>query len=167
MKKKFQKRTCFPIWGWFFVFFGVLFIANGFLVYFATTSFTGVSTPTAYAEGIAYQKELERQKRQAEEGWNINVSFQNKNKCFIMLDVKSDAYTQDDLSKGITSVTAKIIRPTHDGFDQIVSLKPVANMPGQYRLCTVKMPLKGVWDVYISLTFKNHIYTHKERLIRS
>ncbi|PIZ29973.1 MAG: hypothetical protein COY40_05690 [Alphaproteobacteria bacterium CG_4_10_14_0_8_um_filter_53_9] len=35
--------------------FGVVFVANGFLIYYATSSFSGLTSPNAYEEGLRYQ----------------------------------------------------------------------------------------------------------------
>lgn len=155
-----MKNFKFPIWGWFYVFFGILFIANGIFVYLANTSFTGVSSENAYAEGINYNDELARKKRQHVEGWRIFPTYESG---VAQVKLETTELSEEQLKAGVQSVTVNFVRPTHSGHD--VAYKLSALNATTYRVEGVKLPLKGQWDMHVNVMYKNNLYKVQERLM--
>jgi len=124
-------------------FFGVIIAVNMLFVYFALESWPGLSTDKAYEDGLAYNKTLEAAARQSELGWQSRVGLENGAQLSAMLLNKSGA----GVSGG--TVTARLVRPTHEGIDQTIMLKEF--QPGHY-LGPVSPLLPGRWKVELRVT---------------
>ena len=157
-----SKNFKFPIWGWFFVFFGVIFVADGFLIYFANTSFTGVSSKTAYEEGLNYNDELARKKRQEDEGWHFDMHFDEGKSTRLRVALSSELYTAEDIAKDEPEIVATFYRPTSQGHDVTVPL--YTSTDGVYQTEPFTLPLKGIWDVQLKMNFGGHMYKYQQRI---
>ncbi|MGA9443605.1 MAG: FixH family protein [Methyloceanibacter sp.] len=51
------------------IFFGIMFVANGFLVYYAVSTFSGGDRPNPYRSGLNYNETIAEAQRQAAKGW--------------------------------------------------------------------------------------------------
>lgn len=56
-------------------FFGVMLAANGVFVYFATSTFSGLSTDDAYRKGLAYNQTLRSFRAQQASGWQVAAAI--------------------------------------------------------------------------------------------
>lgn len=56
-------------------FFGIVAGANGLMVYFATSTFGGVETESAYKAGLAYKAEAAAARAQAERNWQVDAQI--------------------------------------------------------------------------------------------
>lgn len=132
---------------WYFVlFFGVIFIANGFLVYFAVGSQPGVIEEHHYEIGLDYDSRLAEQKAQKALGWRIESSWDGRVFLVEVTDKQKAALSPD------TAVTVEMVRPVQDGYDFEVMLPRQA--AGRYA-AVVDFPLPGRWDAYIYVTRGN------------
>jgi nitrogen fixation protein FixH len=57
------------------VFFGVMFVANGLLVYYALGTFSGGDRPDPYRSGLNYNETIAAADRQAALGWQTDVAY--------------------------------------------------------------------------------------------
>ena len=57
-------------------FFGIVFAANGALVFFALESWPGLGTDRAYEEGVAYNRTLEAAREQSGRGWVSALAYE-------------------------------------------------------------------------------------------
>ncbi len=57
-------------------FFGVMIAVNMVFVYFALTSFSGLSFEDSYKRGTAYNNEIASANEQAARGWDSNITFE-------------------------------------------------------------------------------------------
>src|SRR5271168_2334681 len=55
------------------MFFGTVFIANGTLVYYALSTFSGEQEASPYEHGLAYDKDIESARAQDARGWNVTL----------------------------------------------------------------------------------------------
>jgi nitrogen fixation protein FixH len=55
-------------------FFGVMLLANGIFLYFALSTFDGLSTPHPYQEGLHYNERIAEERRQAALGWSYRLA---------------------------------------------------------------------------------------------
>lgn len=126
----------------FFVFFGVVLIANGALIYAAMTSWTGLRGEKHYIRGLAHNRTLEAVAAQQAMGWTGTVSLDPGRDGDSVLRFS----LTDKAAAGIVgaTVTAKFVRPTHSGSDFSVRLQDMGS--GRYAARAV-MPLAGQWDV--------------------
>ena len=56
-------------------FFGVMFVANGLLVYYALGTFSGGDRPDPYRSGLNYNETIAAAERQAALGWQADVAY--------------------------------------------------------------------------------------------
>lgn len=128
-------------------FFGVMVIANGIFVYFATESWTGLTTEDAYREGLSYNETLARAERQRALGWQSTLAL-------VALDgnrARLSLLVRDSEGQAVASnaITALFRRPTQEGHDFEVVLAPTGD--GAYA-AEFALPLPGQWDVRVSIT---------------
>jgi nitrogen fixation protein FixH len=57
------------------VFFGVMFVANGLLVYYAIGTFSGGDRPDPYRSGLNYNETIAEAERQSAQGWQTEVAY--------------------------------------------------------------------------------------------
>lgn len=150
-----MNRICIPKTGprksdkyipWYFVaFFLVVFAVDGFFVYKALKTHSGVVTEHAYEAGIAFNRTLDKAREQRLSGVQSKASYKDG---VLIWDLK-DA---DGRSLEEAIVTARIIRPVQDGYDFDI------NMPydgsGLFK-ATLKTPLPGQWTAKLNAVWNN------------
>ena len=57
------------------IFFGVMFVANGFLVYYAVSTFSGGDRPNPYRSGLNYNETIAEAEQQAALGWSTDADY--------------------------------------------------------------------------------------------
>ncbi|WP_420349208.1 FixH family protein [Pelagibius sp.] len=123
-------------------FFGVIIAVNMVFVYLALDTFTGVTTDSAYRDGLNYNETLADRDTQRSLGWQAAVALTDRG-----VDGEELTVTLRDRDgtavTGLT-VTGVLKRPTHDGYDQPVTLAEAA--PGEY-VTDLALPLRGNWDL--------------------
>ncbi len=141
------------------IFWGAIFISNGIFVYYANTSWTGLTSQHAYDEGLAYNKTLAAKQKMLKLGWQGKISFDNKSltKTVISINLKNK---QNKIITGAT-LQAKLVRPTREGFDKTIPLKEVTK--GVYSAET-NLPLAGLWDVIIMAKYGDDTSFFQKRL---
>ncbi len=126
---------------WVISFFVIIFLANIAFVYFALSSWTGLSTENAYEKGVRYNETIARAEAQRKLGWQSTVDFDGDN-----LVVKLVGKDGNFISGRIVQV--EIIRPVHEGLDQKLKLREAGQ--GIYQ-APLKIPQSGRWWVDISV----------------
>jgi len=146
---------------WAFVaFFGVVFIANGILVWIAFASWTGLETASSYRHGLAYNRAIEAERAQAALDWTVDFEVAQTAPRAAALDL-----LMIDRFGGLiddAAVRATFVRPTHEGFDRAVELP--YHHDGHY-VAEVDLPLAGVWDVRIEARAGGDVYRLRERIV--
>jgi len=132
---------------WVAVFFAVVFSVNGTFVYFAMSSWTGLTTKTAYTDGINFNENFVRMKAQKKRGWQSQITnFSSKQITVQFTDKQGQALS--DLDVGV-----KLMRPLRDRFDRTVRLKET--LPGTYS-SDIALPLSGRWRIEIRAKNQNN-----------
>ena len=129
----------------FLSFFGIIFIANGFLIYFSQSSWTGLETHDAYRKGVKYNQQLSSSEAQNNRGWTMTIERKQGPDGLLSLTAEPKDRQGGGLSRLIISVELK--RPTHEGIDRKFLLKETN--PGVYKGKTTQLPM-GKW--YLILT---------------
>ncbi len=135
---------------WLFVaFFGVIFIMNGIMVYFATTTFNGIAVEDAYEKGLKHNEALEKAQEQKDQNiWLKDVSAFDKVSNNYKIDVtafqKKEALTEAQIS-------VDVVRPTKEGFDQTIKLTQIN---GRYTGAFTP-PLPGLWELRYKVSVPN------------
>lgn len=107
------------------VFFGVMFVANGLLVYYALGTFSGGDRPDPYRSGLNYNETIAAAERQASLGWQTSAAY----------DAGAERLTLRFVDKGAVPVTglmleATLTRPATNRDDRTVRFEEIA--PGVY-----------------------------------
>ncbi|KAA5607289.1 FixH family protein [Roseospira marina] len=154
--------------GWWipytFVFgFVVVLGANLAMLYFATSTFSGLSTQHAYVEGLAYNDKVAAEAAQNALGWTWTVDLDavppgpgDERRATVRIDGRDGS---GDPLDGAT-VTAEIRRPAEQGFDQTVTFQPAG--PGAYE-AAVDLPKPGLWDAVFTARVGSDTYTLRRR----
>ncbi len=149
-------------WGpWvFFAMFAVVLAANGIMMIFAFTSWTGLETVGAYSKGVDYNRTLEAARAQRTLGWQLESVVQSTGAQGVRIEV-----TLRDRRGGAVipdRVRARLIRPTHSGHDTTVTLAKRA--AGRYGTELV-LPLPGQWDLLILAEHPGGVYQARRRVV--
>ena len=121
-------------------FFGVVFAMNGYFLFSALSTHTGVVAIEPYRKGLAYNARIAADERQTEIGWRDTLAVGRDGKIRVTLVDKSGAPV---LGLVVTSVVG---RPATARFDRAARL--VEEAPGQY-IANVSALADGSWLVSI------------------
>lgn len=139
-------------WWYPWIFVGgmsLVIVVNGTLAYFAVDSWTGIATQNHYTKGLNFDTNIEGAKRQAALGWTVKPELDfapiglDKSRAAALTVTASDRHNQP---LDALSIRVKMVRPTHEGFDQTVTLQGQGN--GQYA-ADVTLPLPGLWEMRV------------------
>jgi nitrogen fixation protein FixH len=126
------------------VFFGTIFVANGSLVYYALSTFSGEQEASPYEHGLAYDKDIAAAREQDARQWRVSVNalrVQAGAPASITVAMR-DA---DDRPLQGLEVKATLEFPADKRLDRHASLSEAA--PGEYR---AESPLTaGQWDLVV------------------
>ena len=145
----------------FLAFFVVVVSVNGTMAFFATSTFSGLSTADAYEKGLTYNRNIAQAKAQAEMGWSVEIAA-----------VPAGEAKQAQLSVTIhdraghpidgLEVRGTLSRPTVHGYDRPVVLAALGD--GHYG-DTVALPLAGEWDLEVVAIGKDASYQTQRRFL--
>jgi nitrogen fixation protein FixH len=146
---------------WLFVaFFLVVIAANGAMIWFATESWTGLSTKDPYDKGLAYNRNLEAAQRQAVLGWRPSLEA----RVVSGFSAEAELSLEDAQGAPLTGaeVVASFERPLEARSDFEVALEPVR--PGVYG-ASFELPRTGLWVAHVRIRRGQDLYVHEERLV--
>ncbi len=145
---------------------GVAVVVNGIFVWFALTSWTGLTTEDHYQKGLHYNDALAAQDQQNQLGWTAKVTFEPDDGAGVPAGSASGRLlvtVQDRDGRPVTdlAMVAAWRRPTHEGYDQDLALR--ATGAGRYT-AAVDVPLLGIWDVHVQAARRSDRYQTHARL---
>ena len=140
---------------WMLGSFGVVFAVNGIFIWYALSTWSGLVTDHPYEKGLAYNQTLQEASAEAALGWHSEFEFKGHRLLVRFHD-------QAGMALDRLRVQARLIRPTSDGADRIVSLEAAGN--GGYG-GNVTLPLPGQWDVVITAEGRAGTYHLARRLM--
>lgn len=141
---------------WYFVlFFVVIFIANGFLIYFAVSSQPGVIEEHHYEIGLDYDSRLAKERAEEALGWQVGAAWDG-------LVFAVDALDKDGQALSDAAVTVEMVRPVREGhdFEEILPMQ----VAGRYA-AAIDFPLPGLWEAYIYVTRGEDRYHMRKVLV--
>jgi len=86
-------------------FFAIVFAANGIMAYLAVESFSGVQSEKPYENGLAFNRDIERARAQAAQGWRVDEAIIRKESGDVLLTIRIADSAQKALS-GLNITTA-------------------------------------------------------------
>ncbi len=139
--------------------FAVVMSVNIVMVWFAITSNTGVVTENAYEEGLAYNKTLAEQAREAGLGWSVvrNVADFPVRLVYALSDARGAPL-------GGAWVRVKATRPmgNDEGSEFEMELKEFTD--GTYAAENIVWPHKGQWELETTFVYEGKSLTAHERV---
>lgn len=153
-------RSAYWIPRGFFIFFLVVFGANGIMLYFALDSWTGLSTENAFQQGLNYNDRIAERDHQAALGWQVSFDAVPDRPGHVVFDMRVD----DDRGVPITAaaVAVSLTRPTHEGYDTTATL---THMGGGNYVGEADLSLPGQWQVELVIDEPRGRYRHSERVV--
>jgi nitrogen fixation protein FixH len=139
-----EPRRGFRLTGWhvlaaLVIFFGVTIAADAIMVMDAYRSFPGEVASSPYEEGLAYDSQLDQQRRQAALGWSMTIGL-------VGSGVRLTAIDRNGAPLPGLRITARLERPATEQGRRNVEFREVA--PGVYQAPVG--PLSGAWDLRLS-----------------
>ncbi|WP_108681222.1 FixH family protein [Methyloceanibacter sp. wino2] len=100
------------------IFFGIMFVANGLLVYYAVSTFSGGDRPNPYRSGLNYNETIAEAEQQAALGWSAKADY-DKSAARVTL------HFADSAEAPVTglALSGKLVRPTVDSDDRVVTFR--------------------------------------------
>ncbi|MBC7905761.1 MAG: FixH family protein [Rhodospirillaceae bacterium] len=153
-------------WWYPYIFVGcflVVVAVNAGMAYFATSTFSGISTTGAYQKGLAYNQNLAMAKAQEALGWTVETKAKPVDDAqAVKADITVSYRDRNGKPVQGLEVNARLVRPTAKGHDRDIALSPLGNglYGGVYTL-----PLNGVWDMDVVATGTDVAYEHAQRFV--
>jgi len=146
---------------WCFVaFFVVVLGVNGTMIAIALGSWTGLVAEGGYDKGLAYNRNIEAARAQAALGWTgeLDAAAVGAGEGRVALRLA------DDTGRGLegAAVTVSFERPTHEGVDFTVALRPRGD--GLYRT-RFELPLEGLWKLHVKALRGEDRFVMSERVV--
>ena len=130
----------------FACFFGVIAAADGLLLYFAVSSWSGAETTSAYRAGQRFNSELEQAKAQEALGWSVEISMDRRGGDETALKVR--LRDRDGAPLEGRRVTLLLRRPTAQREDRASALNETE--PGRYAASFRRLP-PGQWNALVEI----------------
>jgi len=140
---------------YFVAFFVFLAIADGFFVYLAASTHTGVVKEHAYEKGLNYNQVVQAQKTQEQLGWKPTLSLMSNK-------VRIEVLDKNNLKLDRAKVSIHFKRPTQSGYDFSMKLPEVAAATYE---ANITFPLLGQWDATMLIEKEGQPYQKRERII--
>ena len=118
-------------------FFGVIFVVNGYFLYSALSTHTGVVANEPYRKGVEYNKRIEADERQSSLGWTDAIESLGGD-APIVFSLR-DRYGEP--VRGL-SIQGFVGRPSTAQFDRKLAFREVS--PGRYEAAAGRLD-SGAW----------------------
>jgi len=142
------------------LFFVVIFAANGVLLYFALTSWSGLEVESSYEAGRQFNKELETARHQSDLGWTVDAEARRAEdgatSITLMAKDKNGVFLRGLEFQG------RLSRPINRADDVVFTLKETRD--GTYTTALEGVPA-GQWDLIVEAKDGDQrVYRSRNRL---
>jgi nitrogen fixation protein FixH len=139
--------------------FGVVLAANAALLYASISTFSGLDVPDPYRKGIAFDRDTDRARLQAERGPHIDLFFESATNRQAIVELRL-------VAKGGGPYPARavvhFVRPTDASYDLAVPL--TAREPGLY-VAKASLPAAGQWLLRVEGDGEEGPFRHERRVL--
>ena len=140
--------------------FLVVLAANATLVIVALSSWTGLTTERAYAQGVNYNQTLAAARAQEALGWQAELSVEAEDPR--RAEIRFSLTDRDGWPVKVELVRARFVRPTQSGQDVEIMLETRGGT--DYR-GEAELPLPGLWDLQVLAIKGEARFQTTERLV--
>lgn len=156
------RRGRTPGWWIPWIYVGLILLVacvNGFMIYMAVSTNSGLETDDAYRKGIKYNQMIQGAREQEKRGWRIGFDFSSteKGKGRVALSL----HDRDGNLLHDAKVDIKALRPVVQGHDMPVEVSYLGE--GRYG-ANIDFPLSGVWDLKLSVDHPSGDYQETKRI---
>jgi nitrogen fixation protein FixH len=140
------------------VFFGVVFVVNGYMLFSALSTYTGVVSVEPYRKGLAYNDRIVDDDRQIAVGWRDSVNLDQSGTVTVRMT------TRDGAPLPGLSVSGVLGRPATARGDRGLTFAEVE--PGRYRALAGPVD-PGTWMITLEAFHSSdhvNLYRAKRRL---
>lgn len=123
-------------------FFGVIIAVNGYFLYVALSSHSGVVAVEPYRKGLAYNDRIAADERQMLLGWSVALEVERSGQLRLALTDRNDTPVSGVIISGTVG------RPATGASDQSVALREIA--PGRYGASVAELGA-GSWIVSLDV----------------
>lgn len=136
----------------------VVVAVNGVLIYFATTTWSGLSIERAYEKGLAYNRAIAAAARQEALGWKFTVRLSSEDGQTL---VAVDAIDREGRPIDGLRIEATLERPVEAGTGRQVALQPAGI--GHY-VASLERLRPGQWQTHLVVSRGDDVaaVTHRE-----
>lgn len=141
---------------WLFVAgLGIVVLVNAALIFFAVSSAKGLVVANPYEKGIAFNRQLARERAEVALGWKLAASYQNGAIEATLTDAGGRPLSN-------ATVTALFVRPIEGGGPPPMALHAVA--PGKFQ-GDIALPRLGQWDVTLEAVSGGNSFIETIRVV--
>ncbi len=126
-------------------FFTVMLLANAIMARYAIKTFSGLDADNPYDSGLAYNREIEAAKAQAELGWRVDLTRTREGPATAITVTAKD---RDGRPLIGVEVSTRFMHPANRKLDQVVAASETAE--GVYKAGADLTP--GHWEVLIDIS---------------
>jgi|JI10StandDraft_1071094.scaffolds.fasta_scaffold176300_2 nitrogen fixation protein FixH len=130
---------------WMIGFFGLMFVVNGFFLFYAITTFPGEDVKKSYAQGLEYNHTLAERAQQAQLGWRAEMGLIGSQLEIRLLDGSGAGVSGYD-------VEVQVRRLATTSADTVL---PAGAQGGGIYLADVAQLAAGQWDVTAKVKHPN------------
>lgn len=131
---------------WLIGFFMIVFAANGVMMHFAISTFSGIEEVNAYSEGLSYDKQIREEHAQEARGWSVDLSQRRINAATSEFTIQQ----KDSNGAALAGLEVELLleHPADRRRDMRLVLMPTPS--GDYRQSANVDA--GQWDVVAQIT---------------
>jgi nitrogen fixation protein FixH len=131
---------------------------TGLMIWFALSSWTGLVSDSAYAEGLGFDRVLAQSRAAAALGWQGSIEYDSATGRLTVA-------LADRRGRPLAGLhlTAQWLRPTSEGFDREIELREAA--PGRFE-GSIRPSLPGQWDVRVSASDHGGVRFHAAKRVQ-
>ncbi len=129
-------------------FFGVVFAANGIMMWMAARTFDGLDEPDAYRRGVHYNERLAAARAQRALGWRMELSLAASGVDGLDRSLRVNAQRADGRPLDGLAIRVTMRSPVNAREDREVTLAADPTAPGLYG-AGIRLPRLGKWQAVV------------------
>lgn len=145
---------------------GLTIVAQGFIVYFATTPDAPRPLEGYYEKSLQWDRDRAIEAASRQLGWTVKITIPEGAEVVSGMARPIDVELVDPTGKPVTGLSGELyaLRPADTRLNTKARLVELPHAPGHYRTI-VLLGAAGLWELGIDATLGESRYIHHERVI--